>query len=165
MLRTVAQDVLGTTTVINTVKNAEGEVTETIEYDFGQPFTRFLWRDAIIKYGPDAAQCAEIFKDPENHFDALVAYAKKVHVKIPENCVWGAGKFLCEIFEETAEHKLIQPTFITEYPWEVSPLARRNDVNPFIQTVLSSLYGGRELANGFSERMTLKIRRRVLSSG
>jgi lysyl-tRNA synthetase class 2 len=151
MLRTVAQDVLGTTTVINTVKNAEGEVTETIEYDFGKQFERLSMADAIIKYGPDAEEIAHIFKDPENHFDELVAYAKKVQVKIPEKCVWGAGKFLCEIFEETAEHKLIQPTFITEYPWEVSPLARRNDENPFITDRFEFFVGGRELANGFSE--------------
>ncbi|ASD66261.1 lysine--tRNA ligase [Pseudoalteromonas piscicida] len=151
MLRTVAQDVLGTTTVINTVKNAEGEVTETIEYDFGSAFQRLSMADAILQYGPDAEAQAEIFKDPENHFEALKAYAKKVHVKIPENCVWGPGKFLCEIFEEVAEHRLIQPTFITEYPWEVSPLARRNDENPFITDRFEFFVGGRELANGFSE--------------
>ncbi|MDW7547662.1 lysine--tRNA ligase [Pseudoalteromonas sp. McH1-7] len=151
MLRTVAQDVLGTTTVINTVKNAEGEVTETIEYDFGSPFQRLSMADAILQYGPDAEAQAEIFKDPENHFEALKAYAKKVHVKIPEKCVWGPGKFLCEIFEEVAEHRLIQPTFITEYPWEVSPLARRNDENPFITDRFEFFVGGRELANGFSE--------------
>ncbi|MCG9757590.1 MULTISPECIES: lysine--tRNA ligase [Pseudoalteromonas] len=151
MLRTVAQDVLGTTTVVNTVKNAEGEVTETIEYDFGSAFQRLSMADAILQYGPDAEAQAEIFKDPENHFEALKAYAKKVHVKIPENCVWGPGKFLCEIFEEVAEHRLIQPTFITEYPWEVSPLARRNDENPFITDRFEFFVGGRELANGFSE--------------
>ncbi len=151
MLRTVAQDVLGTTTVVNTVKNAEGEVTETIEYDFGSAFQRLSMADAILQYGSDAEAQAEIFKDPENHFEALKAYAKKVHVKIPENCVWGPGKFLCEIFEEVAEHRLIQPTFITEYPWEVSPLARRNDENPFITDRFEFFVGGRELANGFSE--------------
>ena len=151
MLRTVAQDVLGTTTVVNTVKNAEGEVTETIEDDFGIAFQRLSMADAILQYGPDAEAQAEIFKDPENHFEALKAYAKKVHVKIPENCVWGPGKFLCEIFEEVAEHRLIQPTFITEYPWEVSPLARRNDENPFITDRFEFFVGGRELANGFSE--------------
>ena len=61
------------------------------------------------------------------------------------------GKYICEIFEEVAEHMLDQPTFITEYPWEVSPLARRNDENPFITDRFEFFVGGRELANGFSE--------------
>jgi lysyl-tRNA synthetase class 2 len=151
MLRTVAQDVLGTTTIVNTTKNADGEVVDTVEYDFGQPFARLSMADAIIEHSEDAAAQAHIFKDPENHFEELKAFAKQIHVKIPENCVWGPGKFLCEIFEEVAEHKLIQPTFITEYPWEVSPLARRNDENPFITDRFEFFVGGRELANGFSE--------------
>lgn len=149
MLRTVAQDVLGTTTIVNTTKNDEGEVIDSVEYDFGQPFTRLSMADAIIKYNPDFD--AQVFADPENHLEQLIAYAKQVHVKIPDNCVWGAGKYMCEIFEETAEHQLIQPTFITEYPWEVSPLARRNDANPFVTDRFEFFVGGRELANGFSE--------------
>ncbi|RZF82444.1 lysine--tRNA ligase [Pseudoalteromonas sp. CO325X] len=149
MLRTVAQDVLGTTTIVNTTKNDEGEVIDSVEYDFGQPFTRLSMADAIIKYNPDFD--AQVFADPENHLEKLIAYAKQVHVKIPDNCVWGAGKYMCEIFEETAEHQLIQPTFITEYPWEVSPLARRNDANPFVTDRFEFFVGGRELANGFSE--------------
>ena len=64
---------------------------------------------------------------------------------------WGLGRIHMEIFEETAEHKLIQPTFITEYPTEVSPLARRNDDNPDITDRFEFFVGGRELANGFSE--------------
>ncbi|KJY94465.1 MULTISPECIES: lysine--tRNA ligase [Pseudoalteromonas] len=149
MLRTVAQDVLGTTTIVNTTKNDDGEVIDSVEYDFGQPFTRLSMADAIIKYNPDFD--AQVFADPENHLEQLIAYAKQVHVKIPDNCVWGAGKYMCEIFEETAEHQLIQPTFITEYPWEVSPLARRNDANPFVTDRFEFFVGGRELANGFSE--------------
>jgi len=89
MLRTVAQDVLGTTTVINTVKNAEGEVTETIEYDFGKQFERLSMADAIIKYGPDAEEIAHIFKDPENHFDELVAYARKYTLRSQRNVYGG----------------------------------------------------------------------------
>jgi lysyl-tRNA synthetase class 2 len=93
-----------------------------------------------------------VLRDPENNFDAIKAMAKAVGVKESEaSKVWGPGKYICEIFEEVAEHLLDQPTFITEYPWEVSPLARRNDENPFITDRFEFFVGGRELANGFSE--------------
>ena len=64
---------------------------------------------------------------------------------------YGLGKIQVEIFEKTVEHQLKQPTFITEYPAEVSPLARRNDNNPFITDRFELFIGGREIANGFSE--------------
>lgn len=149
MLREVAQSVLGTTTIVNTVKDAEGNVTEEITYEFGEKFERLSMADAILRYNPEFDEA--VFRDPETHFEQLKAYAKQVHVNIPDKCIWGPGKYLCEIFEETAEDKLIQPTFITEYPWEVSPLARRNDDNPFITDRFEFFVGGRELANGFSE--------------
>lgn len=150
MLRTLAQNVLGSTIITNTKRDENGEITETIEYDFGQPFERLSMADAVIKHAPDLD--AAVLKDPENNFDAIRAMAKQVGVKEPEKQgIWGAGKYLCEIFEEVAEHKLIQPTFITEYPWEVSPLARRNDDNPFVTDRFEFFVGGRELANGFSE--------------
>jgi len=150
MLRTVAQDVLGTTTIRNTVKNAEGEVTEEKFYDFAQPFERLSMVDAILKHAPAIDE--NVLRNPEAQFDALKVIAKDVGVKFSEaSKVWGAGKYICEIFEEVAEHLLDQPTFITEYPWEVSPLARRNDNNPFITDRFEFFVGGRELANGFSE--------------
>ena len=62
-----------------------------------------------------------------------------------------SGKIQLEIFEKTVEHQLIQPTFITEYPAEVSPLARRNDSNFFITDRFELFIAGREIANGFSE--------------
>ena len=63
----------------------------------------------------------------------------------------GAGKLQIEIFEKTAEHQLIAPTFVYAYPAEVSPLARRNDADPFITDRFEFFIGGREIANGFSE--------------
>ncbi|MFC3120324.1 lysine--tRNA ligase [Agaribacter flavus] len=150
MLRELAQDVLGTTVVCNTIKNAEGEVIEEKQYDFGKPFVRLSMAEAVIKYWPEAN--AEAINDPENNLEALKAMAKQLHIKEPEvEGIWGPGKYLCEIFEATAEEQLDQPTFITEYPWEVSPLARRNDQNPFVTDRFEFFVGGRELANGFSE--------------
>lgn len=150
MLRDVAQKVLGTVQIKNTLKNADGDVVKETVYDFGQPFTRLTMAEAILKYWPEANKAA--IKDPENHLDAMKAMAKQLHIKEPQvDGVWGAGKYLCEIFEATAEEKLDQPTFITQYPWEVSPLARRNDKNAFVTDRFEFFVGGRELANGFSE--------------
>ena len=64
---------------------------------------------------------------------------------------WGLGKVQIEIFEKTVEHRLKDPTFITDYPTEVSPLARRKDDNPFVTERFEFFVGGREIANGFSE--------------
>ncbi|MDX1451544.1 MAG: lysine--tRNA ligase [Oleiphilaceae bacterium] len=150
MLRTVAKEVLGSAEIRNTVRDGEGNVVEEKLYDFNQPFTRMTMVEAILKYNPgfDAA----VFNEPEAHMEQLKAYAKQVGVPdSPQQATWGAGKYLCEIFEATAEEKLDQPTFITAYPWEVSPLARRNDDNPFVTDRFEFFVGGRELANGFSE--------------
>ena len=64
---------------------------------------------------------------------------------------YGPGKLLTEIFEKTVEAKLMAPTFITGYPTEVSPLARRNDKDPEVTDRFEFFVGGREIANGFSE--------------
>jgi len=150
MLRYLAETVMGTSIITNTVKNAEGEVVETKEYDFAKPFQRLSMGDAVLKYWPDANVAA--INDPENHLPELKAMAKQLHIKEPAvDGIWGAGKYLCEIFEATAEEQLDQPTFITQYPWEVSPLARRNDENAFVTDRFEFFVGGKELANGFSE--------------
>jgi len=150
MLRTIAQDVLGTTDVKKTDRDAEGNVVNETVYDFAKPFTRMTMAEAAIKYNPDADPA--IFNDPENHIEELIAHGRKIGIREDaKQSAWGPGKWLCEIFEETAEEKLDQPTFITAYPWEVSPLARRNDDNPFITDRFEFFVGGRELANGFSE--------------
>lgn len=133
MLRSVAQEVLGTTTI-----SYQGS-----EYDFGQPFARLSVFDACLKYNPELT--AEQLSDK----DQATAFAKKLGIDVKS--IWGLGKIQIEIFEETAEHKLDQPTFITEYPTEVSPLARRSDSDPFVTERFEFFVGGRELANGFSE--------------
>jgi lysyl-tRNA synthetase class 2 len=143
MLRTVAKDVLGTTTIVNTVRNEEGEVLETFEYDLSKPFTRISVFDSILHYNDDIT--AEALADEH----AARQIAQRMDIDVKDS--WGLGKVQIEIFEKTVEHRLDQPTFITEYPAEVSPLARRNDDNPFITDRFEFFVGGRELANGFSE--------------
>ncbi|MBA4503527.1 lysine--tRNA ligase [Marinobacterium marinum] len=143
MLRTVAEEVLGTTIVVNTVRNDEGEVLETFEYDMGKPFTRMSVFDSILHYNPEIT--AEALADEA----AARQIAERMDIDVKDG--WGLGKVQIEIFEKTVEHRLQQPTFITEYPTEVSPLARRSDDNPHVTDRFEFFVGGRELANGFSE--------------
>ena len=142
MLRTIPQKVLGTTMVVNTRTLADGS-EETIEYDFGKTFERLTVVDAILRYNPDIK--------PEQLADEASArqVAKDLGIHLKDG--WGLGKVQIEIFEATAEHRLMQPTFITEYPKEVSPLARCKDNNPFVTERFEFFVGGREIANGFSE--------------
>ncbi|WP_116475159.1 lysine--tRNA ligase [Zobellella maritima] len=133
MLRTVATQVLGSSLV------PYGEET----FDFGQPFVRLSMKDAILKYNP------EVTLDQLATYETACEVAKDLKIKVEKS--WGLGRVITEIFEETAEHRLIQPTFITEYPAEVSPLARRNDNDPSITDRFEFFIGGREIANGFSE--------------
>jgi lysyl-tRNA synthetase class 2 len=143
MLRTVAQDVLGTTTIVNTVRNDAGDVLETFEYDMAKPFLRLSVFDSILHYNPDIT--AEALADDH----AARQIAERLDIEVKDS--WGLGKVQIEIFEKTVEHRLDQPTFITEYPTEVSPLARRSDDNPFVTDRFEFFVAGRELANGFSE--------------
>ncbi len=133
LFRTLTQKVLGNTVV------QYGEQ----QFDFGQPFTKLTMKEAICKYRPET-NVADL-----DDMDKAVAIAQSLGIKIEKS--WGLGRIQCEIFEEVAESHLIQPTFITEYPAEVSPLARRNDDNPFITDRFEFFIGGREIGNGFSE--------------
>jgi lysyl-tRNA synthetase class 2 len=83
------------------------------------------------------------------NLDKLRSYSKSI--KMPYKDSWGVGKVLLEIFEKSVEANLIQPTFVTEYPVEVSPLSRRNNENPSIADRFELFIGGKEIANGFCE--------------
>ncbi|MGO2242561.1 MAG: lysine--tRNA ligase [Halomonas sp.] len=133
MLRTAAEEVLGSAVI-------EYQGTS---YDFGQPFDRLTLRQAILDHGDGIAD------SDLDSLEAARAAAEQLGIRVKES--WGLGKVQTEIFEEVAEHKLDRPTFITEYPAEVSPLARRNDANPFVTDRFEFFVGGREIANGFSE--------------
>jgi lysyl-tRNA synthetase class 2 len=143
MLRGLAKNIHGSTKVRATKKNADGEVESEENYDFGQPFRRIKLRDAIIEFNPhmDVAALVDL--------ESASELAKGLGVRVEDS--WGLGKVQLEIFEKTVEHRLLDPTFVTAYPAEVSPLARRNDDDPFITDRFELFIGGREIANGFSE--------------
>ncbi len=133
MLCKLAASVLGSTTV-----KYQGST-----YDFSRPIERLTVFDAILRHNPgiSAPQLADAA--------AARVIAENLGIELKES--WGLGKVQIAIFEKTVEHLLDQPTFITAYPTEVSPLARRSDTDPFITDRFEFFVGGRELANGFSE--------------
>jgi lysyl-tRNA synthetase, class II len=133
MLRGITEQVLGNSTV-----SYQGS-----EYDFSKPFARMSVFDSILSHNENISA--------EQLSDETQARAIAGDLGIDLKSSWGLGKVQIEIFEKTVEHLLDQPTFITAYPTEVSPLARRSDEDPFVTDRFEFFVGGRELANGFSE--------------
>jgi lysyl-tRNA synthetase class 2 len=133
MLRALAQEIVGSTTI-----TYQGE-----EYDFGSPFARMTVKESILSFNPDISE-AQL-----DDLDQARAIAERLEIPLKDS--YGLGKVQIEIFEKTVEHRLMNPTFITAYPTEVSPLARRNDQDPFVTDRFEFFVGGREIANGFSE--------------
>jgi len=113
------------------------------QYDLGAPFARMSVFDSILHFNPKLAA------DDIASRDRARQVAEHLGIEVKPG--YGLGKIQIEIFEKTVETRLRQPTFITGYPTEVSPLARRNDDDPFITDRFELFIGGRELANGFSE--------------
>ena len=133
LLRGMAQTLLGDARI-----SCQGET-----YDFSLPFRRLTVKEAILYFNPAMAAV-----DLE-HLDSARRIAESLGLKIPEG--YGLGRVQLEIFDLTVEHQLRDPTFITAYPTEVSPLARCNDQDPSITDRFELFVGGREIANGFSE--------------
>jgi lysyl-tRNA synthetase class 2 len=133
MLRKLCLEVLGSAEV-----SYQGET-----YDFGSPFQRMTVKGSILHFNPDIR--------PAELDDLEQARAIAGRLEIPLKDSYGLGKVQVEIFEKTVEHQLMNPTFITAYPTEVSPLARRKDDDPFVTERFEFFVGGREIANGFSE--------------
>jgi lysyl-tRNA synthetase class 2 len=133
LIRDVAREVLGTT-----VMEWDGATI-----DVGPAFRRWRLDEAVREKNPEisAADCRDR--------DALVKHCERL--RIPVKAGYGWGKLLLEIFEKTVEGRLEQPTFITHYPVEVSPLARESDTEKGITDRFELFVNGKELANGFSE--------------
>lgn len=133
LLRRMALAVLGTTSL----------TYQGIAIDLALPFERLSVREAVLRFNPGV--------EPGELRDLATTRALARHLGIHVKEEWGLGRLQVEIFEHTGESRLLQPTFITEYPTEVSPLARSNDANPEVTDRFELYVGGREIANGFSE--------------
>lgn len=133
MLRTLAIEILGTAQL----------TYQDQTLDFAKPFQRLTLKESIPFYNPEI-KLAEL----ENR-ETAKALAQRLEISVHEHA--GLGKIQYDIFEKVVERKLKQPTFITEFPIEVSPLARKNNNNPLIADRFEFFVGGQEIANGFSE--------------
>ncbi len=133
MLGELAMEIAGSSVI-----NYQGD-----DIDFGSKFQRYTVEEAVRKFNPELSG-AELWD-----LDVLhnACDQKGIHCED----AWGAGKLLTELYEATVERKLVQPTFITAYPTEVSPLSRRNDKDARITDRFELIISGSEIANGFSE--------------
>lgn len=112
-------------------------------YDLEKPFDRMTVLESILKHNK------EINDSDLQSLEKIRNVAEKLEIPFEEN--YGLGKIQIEIFEKTVESKLLSPTFITQFPTEVSPLARKNSDDPFVTDRFEFFIAGREIANGFSE--------------
>lgn len=133
MLKGIALEILGKTDI-----EYQGD-----HYDFSKPFVRMTVLESILHFNPT------LKLEQLSSREAACQVANDLKIPVKDN--YGLGKIQIEIFEKTVEHRLMQPTFITAYPVDVSPLARRNDKNPDVTDRFEFFVGGKEIANGFSE--------------
>ncbi|MBO9663139.1 lysine--tRNA ligase [Dokdonella sp.] len=133
MIRDTAQATLGRTAL----------TWEGRDIDLGPPFRRWAMAEAVRHHNP------EIGEHELRDRAALARHAERLGLHVKKDYGW--GKLLLEIFEATVEGTLIQPTFITHYPTEVSPLSRARDDDAEVTDRFELFVGAKELANGFSE--------------
>ncbi|XRX42742.1 MAG: lysine--tRNA ligase [Buchnera aphidicola (Eriosoma harunire)] len=112
-------------------------------FDFSKKYERLTMKEAITKYVPNV-KCSDL-----NNIHGVTKIARELKIKYEAN--WTIGKITHCIFEKYVEKNLIEPTFITEYPIDISPLSRRNNINQHIADRFEFFLGGCEIANGFSE--------------
>src|SRR5690606_30338034 len=133
MIRATAQATLGTTAL-----QWEGQAI-----DVAPAFRRWRMDEAVQAHNPDIAT------DELRDRDALARHCQRLGIAVQPGHGW--GKLLLELFERTVEGALVQPTFITHHPTEVSPLSRATDGDPGVTDRFELFIGGKEMANGFSE--------------
>ncbi len=112
------------------------------EIDFSTPFKRIAYKDALVQIG---GVDEKMLENP----NAMRSFLKDRGVEVEESLT--KGQLWGELFDELVEDKLINPTFVTHFPIDISPLARRSDDNPEIAERFELFIAGKEIANGFSE--------------
>jgi lysyl-tRNA synthetase class 2 len=112
--------------------------------DFSRPFARLSMPQAIQRHAPEHWTDAQL-----RDRDFLAAKLREREVEFGEHQGWGALQLM--LFETLAEKQLIEPTFVTDFPAEVSPLARRKDGDPEVAERFELFIDAKEIANGFSE--------------
>jgi len=117
---------------------------EGVDLDFSQPFKRIRLDEAVFEHRPD-------LRGHANDKALLATVCLQEIPDIKPLITWKAGHYLVALFEELVEGKITQPTFITHYPVDVSPLARRSNDDETVTDRFELFVAGRELANGFSE--------------
>ena len=127
---------------------------QTMEIDWKLPFRRIRHLDAILEHNP------QLTKEDLKSVPKLHAYLQQNSIACQP--YWGLGSMQNALFEKTVEHQLVQPTFVTHYPAEVSPLARRNDENNQLADRFELFVAGTEIANGFSELNDPEEQARIL---
>jgi lysyl-tRNA synthetase, class II len=136
LMRGLAEEVMGTPVI----------TYGTHDIDFGKPFRRLPMSEAVVEYTDLTAQ------DLQNKEAMINLLSKKdLGLKKDELQAMSLTKLMVLCFEEFVEDKLIQPTFITHYPTEISPLSRRNEENPDIVDRFELFINGWEIANAFNE--------------
>jgi lysyl-tRNA synthetase, class II len=134
--------------------DAQGTATLTHQgrlLDLSKPFQRLTITEAILKYGPESKKSytPEQLEDAEFIRTELKKGGEDINAPALKNA--GIGALQLALFELVAEHHLWEPTYIIDYPIEVSPLARESDTRPGVTERFELFITGREIANGFSE--------------
>ena len=135
-----------TTRIIQSASEAIGN-SDQIEWDGDQIDLTSFHTKTLAELV--LAENADLSNEDLSNIETLRTYSSTHKISYKDS--WGVGKILLEIFEKTVESKLIQPTFVTDYPVEVSPLSRRNNEDPSIADRFELFIGGKEIANGFCE--------------
>ena len=143
LLKTLASEVFG-----KTIITYQGR-----DFDLAKPYHRLTMKGSIAKHNPLIR-----IEDLDN-LEKTRKIANDLGITADKD--WGLGKLQYELFEKTVEKELQEPTFITAYPAEVSPLARPNDNDPSVTDRFEFFIGGREIANGFSELNDPEMQARI----